>query len=422
MRRVRTVFLLTLFVLLLAILWLVGWPPAPLQAERVSQHAAAPGGVTEQDARSTATWDPEQIDAAARGLPRLYSLLVSRRGTPIFEGYYNGARADRPANIKSASKSVVSALVGIALDRGVIPDVHTPLSTYFPELAHDADPRKRQITIEHLLTMRSGLEGTSNRNYGGWVTSRNWVRHALARPMFATPGEEMEYSTGNTHLLSAILTKAAKKSTWQFANDVLGRPLGFAFAPWPRDPQGIYFGGNDMLMTARQMLAFGNVYLNRGRAGAAQLVSTAWVERSCEGRARNRRPDNPEVDAFRRSDPMRDRKYGYGWWISEIRGHETCFAWGYGGQYIFVLPDLDMVIVTTSAPDVSEERRGHRRILFDILDRLIVAPAGVADQPPIPLRPVAAPVTDTSRSRAALRGLVSAVGLPADFISTRNLS
>src|SRR5688572_27944313 len=118
------------------------------------------------------------------------------------------------------------------------------------------------MTVEDLLTMRSGMEGTSNRNYGAWELSSNWVQLALARPMFAAPGEEMEYSTGNTHLLSAIITRASGQSTWQFANEVLARPLGVSLPQWPRDPQDIYFGDNDMLMTPRQMLAFGELYLN----------------------------------------------------------------------------------------------------------------------------------------------------------------
>ena len=324
---------------------------------------------------TAAAWDPDGLNLAARQLPRLHSLLVSRRGELVFERYYNGARRDRPANIKSASKSVISALVGIAIDRGLIPDVTTPIITYFPELAQDADSRKREITVEHLLTMRPGLEGTSNRNYGAWVTSRNWVRHALGRPMFAAPGEQMEYSTGNTHLLSAILTKASGKSTWQFANETLARPLGFALAPWPRDPQGIYFGGNDMLLTPRQMIAFGELYLHRGRVGDHEIVPAEWVQRSCDGRARNRRPGGPGFGTEAGLDPLRDREYGYNWWVYKIRGYETCFAWGYGGQYIFVMPELALVMVTTSSPDVSEERRGHRRLLFDILDEFVVAPA-----------------------------------------------
>ena len=319
-------------------------------------------------------WNPDGLDAAARNLLRLHSLLISHRGELVFERYYNNARRDRPANIKSASKSVISALVGIAIDRGMIPNVATPIVTYFPELAQDPDARKRQITVEHLLTMRPGLEGTSNRNYGAWVNSRNWVRHALARPMFAMPGEEMEYSTGNTHLLSAILTKATGTSTWQFANDALARPLGFTLAQWPRDPQGIYFGGNDMLMTPRQMLAFGELYMDGGRASGEQVIRKEWVEKSCDGRPRTRRPGSPGFGGNGGFDPLRDREYGYAWWVYEIRGYDTCFAWGYGGQYIFVVPELDLVMVTTSSPDVSEERRGHRRLLFEILDEQVVAP------------------------------------------------
>ena len=309
----------------------------------------------------------EAVDEAARIWPRLHSLLVSLRGELLFERYYNGFGRDRPANIKSASKSVISALVGIAVDRQLIPDVRTPIVSYFPELASDQDARKREITVEHLLTMRPGLEGTSNRNYGAWVTSRNWVQHALARPMFAAPGAEMEYSTGNTHLLSAILTIAAGKTTWQLANEVLAKPLGFTLARWPRDPQGIYFGGNEML-------AFGELYLNEGRVTGQQVVSRRWVQQSCEGRARNRRPGNPARDPNGSVDPLRDRRYGYGWWVHELGDYETCFAWGYGGQYIFVLPELDLVLVTTSSPDVSGARRGHRRALFGILERLVVAP------------------------------------------------
>jgi CubicO group peptidase (beta-lactamase class C family) len=351
-----------------------GWTLAALAAAWLVAAAGRGGGAEPPAAGDRVlpapAWSPDTVDEAARALPRLHSLLVSRGGELIFERYYNGSRRDRPANIKSASKSVISALVGIAIDRGLIPGVETPILTYFLELAQDPDPRKRAITVEHLLTMRPGLEGTSNRNYGAWVTSRNWVRHALARPMFASPGEEMEYSTGNTHLLSAILTRATGKTTWHFANEALARPLGFTLAQWPRDPQGIYFGGNDMLMTPRQMLAFGELYLHKGRA----IVPTAWVEQSCEGRARTRRFGNPRFDLFRGFDPLGDRQYGYGWWVHEIRGYQTCFAWGYGGQYIFIVPELELVMVTTSSPDAGEERRGHRRLLFDVLDELVVAP------------------------------------------------
>ena len=296
---------------------------------------------------------------AAGELPRLRSLLVSHRGDVVVERYFNGARPASPANVKSVSKSLISALVGIAIERGMVSGPETPIRTYFPELTKDRDQRKQRITVEDLLTMRSGLESTSNRNYGAWVQSRDWVRFALARPLLAMPGTEMEYSTGNTHLLSAVLTKATGTSTWQFAQGALAQPLGFSLARWPRDPQGLYFGGNDMLLTPRQMLAFGELYLRRGSAGSRQVVPRAWIERSFIPRGVSRISGN---------------RYGYGWWMRELAGRQAYFAWGFGGQYIILVPTLDLVVVTTSASTVAEERRAHRRTLFELVEDLVVAP------------------------------------------------
>jgi CubicO group peptidase (beta-lactamase class C family) len=190
------------------------------------------------------------------------------------------------------------------------------------------------------------------------VSSRNWVRYALDRPMVSDPGTSMEYSTGTSHVLSAILTKATKKSTHQFATEVLARPLGISLARWTRDPQGIYFGGNEMSMTPRQMIAFGEMWRNGGRAKGRQVVPEDWVETSCRPRTRSRWDS--------------DREYGYGWWSQAFDGHRACFAWGFGGQYIFVFRDLELVIAVTSATDVSDERRGYRRRLFDLLETHIL--------------------------------------------------
>ena len=297
-------------------------------------------------------------------LPRLHSLLASWRGDVVLERYFNGARAARSANVKSVSKSIISALVGVSIDRGLLPGPDTPIRTYFPEIAKDRDDRKQRITIEDLLTMRSGLESTSNRNYGAWVQSRNWVQHALARPLFAMPGTEMEYSTGITHLLSGILTKATKTSTWQFAQDALAKPLGFSLARWPQDPQGIYFGGNDMLLTPRQMLAFGELYLRGGRTEQRQIVSEKWIGQSFVPRG---------------VSPISGNRYGYGWWMRDLAGHQAYFAWGFGGQYIILVPELELVVVTTSATTVAEDRRTHRRTLFELVEDLVIVPvAGAA--------------------------------------------
>jgi CubicO group peptidase (beta-lactamase class C family) len=335
----------------LAAIWLIVAAPAGVGTAATLEGSPQKGQTTAPLAEAS---------AAAADLDRIRSLLVSWRGALVVERYYNGARASTPANIKSAAKSVISALVGAAIDRNSIAGVRQPIADYFPSLnGSKVDPRKQTITIEDLLTMRSGLQSTSNRYYGAWVQSANWVQYALDRPLLAEPGTYMDYSTGSSHLLSAILTKATGKSTWQYAQEVLAKPLGFALAQWPRDPQGIYFGGNDMLMTPRQMLAFGELYLKKGAVGGHRIVPAAWVEESFVPRTRSR---------------WSDQTYGYGWWARELAGQDVRFAWGFGGQYIFVVPALDLAVVTTSSSTVDESRRSHRRTVFDIVEQLVIEP------------------------------------------------
>ena len=298
--------------------------------------------------------------APARELPRLRSLLVSVDGALVHEQYFGRTRATSLANIKSASKSIISALVGIAVAKRLIRDVTEPISPLFAaELGASADPRTRTITVEHLLTMRTGLESTSGRNYGAWVRSNNWVRYALRQPLIADPGTAMEYSTGNSHVLSALLTRVTKQSTWQFAQESLARPLGFTLARWPQDPQGVYFGGNEMLMTPRQMVAFGELYLNDGRVGDRQLFPDGWVKQTFVPRGRSRWGS--------------DREYGYSWWIRSLAGRPAYYAWGYGGQFVFVVPSARMVMVTTSDPNVSTERREHLEGIYALAESVLGA-------------------------------------------------
>jgi len=338
-----------------------------------AQRSAPPAAPAAPAARAADISAPPALLAAAvregEALPRLHSLLVSQRGTVLVERYFHGTRASRLANVKSVAKSVISALVGVAVARGLIPSVREPIGTYFAaELRTPGDAPKRAITVEDLLTMRSGLETTSNRNYGAWVRSPNWVRFVLAQPLQTPPGTAMDYSTGSTHLLSAILTKATRKTTLQFAQEALAAPLGFTLAPWTRDPQGIYFGGNDMAMTPRQMLAFGELYLRQGRAGETQVLPPQWIRDSWVPRGRSLRGDRD------------DREYGYGWWMRTLAGQRTYYAWGFGGQFIFVVPALELVVVTTSSTATDDERRTHRRTVNELVESLVIAP--LADAAP----------------------------------------
>jgi CubicO group peptidase (beta-lactamase class C family) len=170
----------------------------------------------------------------------------------------------------------------------------------------------------------------------------------------------MIYSTGNTHLLSAILTRVTGASTWDFANQHLARPMGFSLARWLRDPQGIYFGGNDMTMTPRQILAFGELYINGGRANGEQVVPESWIRDSLVARTASPREQG--------------RFYGYGWWIRPMGGHAVYYAWGYGGQFVFVVPTLDLVVVTTSDSDPGPERQQHLRRIYELVEYEVVGP------------------------------------------------
>jgi CubicO group peptidase (beta-lactamase class C family) len=304
----------------------------------------------------------EEAARAAAALPRLYSLLVSVDGDLRAEHYFNGAMPTRATNIKSASKSIVATLVGIAIDRGHLEGVTEPIARFFPEYLR-ASPDKAAITIEDLVTMRSGLETTSNRNYGRWVQSGNWVRHVLERPMVDRPGGRMIYSTGSTHLLSAILTRATGTSTAAFAQRVLGEPLGVSFGGWTRDPQGIYLGGNEMAMRPRDMLRVGDLYLNGGRHNGRQVVSEAWVRTSIEPRTVSR---------------FGDREYGYGWWIRELAGRPVFYAWGYGGQFIFIVPSVRTVVAVTSVSTPGSERREHLGSIYDLVEQHIIPVAAAA--------------------------------------------
>ncbi len=302
----------------------------------------------------------------AEGQSNLHNMIVARHGDVVLERHFRGPDPSRPANVKSVSKSLLSAVAGAAVRDGHLEGPEAPigplLGEYFPRDPEgegpEDDPRWR-ITVGHLLSMSSGLESTSFGNYGAWVASPHWVRSALARPMVFEPGTRMLYSTGNTHLVSALLTGATGRSTHAYAREVLAEPLGIQLPPWPRDAQGIYFGGNDMLISPRGLLRFGEMYRNGGRLDGQQVLPREWVEDSWEVRVRSRRDGNG---------------YGLGWWARDAGGYEVRFAWGYGGQFLFVVPELELTVVFTSDPWSRE--RGHNQVLHGLVDDYLV-PAAV---------------------------------------------
>lgn len=306
--------------------------------------------------------------ARADSLPRLRCLLIARHGQTLVE-HCRGHRPDGHANVKSVSKAVISALVGIAIGEGQLEGVDQRVTPILEEHIDGAiEPEKRRITLGHLLSMQSGLERTSGRNYGEWVNSPNWVADALRRPMVTEPGGRMRYSTGNYHLLSAILTEQTGRSTLAYARSRLGDPLGIRIPAWQRDPQGIYLGGNNMRLSPRAMLRFGELYRSRGRLDGRQIVPEDWVLESLTPRTRSR---------------WSGEEYGYGWFISHAGGHPMFYAWGYGGQFIFVVPELALTVAATSDPFGPRGGR-HLDAVHDLLDNGIVPAAEAGTDEPVP--------------------------------------
>lgn len=284
--------------------------------------------------------DAALLDPAIKGLlasPTAAGVLVVRNGKVIAERYANGSAADQANNIHSASKSMLSALVGIAIREGLIDSVDQKVADFLPSYLDDGDADKARITIAHLLTMSAGLAWEEDATEYAIEDEADWVGAILARPVVTEPGESFRYSTGLTHVLSAVLTSATGLSTCAFAHRYLFGPMGITAEHWGRDPQGIQSGGYNLYMTPREMAAFGQLYLQGGSWHGAQIVPADWVATSL-------RPQQVDDDVYR---------YGYLWWLRDLGGHDTAIAWGWGGQLIYVVADLDLVVVITS--DTSDD-------------------------------------------------------------------
>jgi CubicO group peptidase (beta-lactamase class C family) len=306
-------------------------------------------------------FDSALLDRAvedARKFDQIHSLTIARAGEIAFAEAFRGPPLDRPVNVKSVSKSFVAALTGAAIERGVIEGIDQRLADAAPALVPaNADPKVRDLTIAQFLTMQAGLKRTSGPNYGEWVKSRNWVAYALSQPFVAEPGERMLYSTGSYHVLGAILAKASGNSLLTLAREWIGDELDITIPPWARDPQGFYFGGNNMRLSPMAMLRFGEMHRQGGLSNGKQILRTDWIEKAWEPRTRS---------------PFSGDAYGYGWFISQAGGRKFVYARGYGGQMIYIVPELELTVVITSDPTRPARSHGYAGQLRNLLTEEIM--------------------------------------------------
>ncbi len=282
--------------------------------------------------------DPVALREAAEELgktKRALSALVIKDGAIVLEEYFNGSSRNDANNIHSASKSMMSMLIGIAIDKGYVKGVDQKLSEILPEYFSPEDSKwKKKLTVRHLLTMSSGMKWRDDPLAGTEYDiekTDHWVREILSLPMVRAPGKEYFYNTGLTHLMSAIISETTGQSTCEFAHENLFYPLGITVEHWGRDPQGYYSGGYNVYMTPREMAKFGLLALQGGRIPGGQLVSGSWIRESVKTHYR----------------PYDDYGYGYNWWIMRAGGHVIPFAWGWGGQMIYIIPKMRSVVVIT---------------------------------------------------------------------------
>ncbi|WP_249978237.1 serine hydrolase domain-containing protein [Vreelandella olivaria] len=278
----------------------------------------------------------QTLDQNVSELERVHAVVIAHDGHIVHELHQNGPGVAAATNIKSLSKTVLAAVTGAAIEAGVIESVDQPMSALLGQLPDNIDPQVDEITVAHLLAQQAGLERTSGSHYSAWVASNNWVVDALTRPFVDEPGGRMLYSTGTSHLLSAALTHASGETTHALAQRLLGEPLNIAIPPWLRDPQGIYFGGNDMRLSPRALVEIGELYRNDGLVDGKRILPEGWVEKSWTPRGRSQWTGDG---------------YGFGWFITTLANEPVYYGRGYGGQALYVIPAREMTVVITSNPN-----------------------------------------------------------------------
>lgn len=290
--------------------------------------------------------DPESISKLyrkAEQLPNLYSLLIIKNGYLVTEKYFSGQDVDTAKPTASVTKSYVSALIGIALRENVLSDIDQKMIEFFPEFAgRYSDPRKDQITLRHMLQMRSGYPWEERSPYLDTLfSSSNWLPFIVDFPLSSDPGTEFGYSNLTAHVLGIILARSSNSSLLSFGRTHLFEPLGVKVGHWPTDASGYCYGSGDISFTPRDMAKFGLLYLNGGNYKGTQLIPASWVADSL-------RSYSQDIYGNRLGTYLRQIEYGYLWWSAKAGHYEFDFAWGHGGNLIILVHDLDMVIVTTA--------------------------------------------------------------------------
>jgi CubicO group peptidase (beta-lactamase class C family) len=276
-----------------------------------------------------------------RGLD-LHHVMVIRNGVVVVGADYYPYSRDDLHIVNSVTKSFTSAVIGKLIDEGLIKSVEEPVISYFDDITiANPSPLKSKLLLKHLLTMTAGFEWTEDGNYGATYDSYTLMsrsphpyRYILDQPVLTEPGSEFYYNTGASHLLSSIVTQVMKKTEEHYALEKILKPIGIDHIFWRQDKDGINSGGSGLFVSVEDLARFGYLFLNQGKWDNAQILSEAWISESTQ-----KQVETPNGLAGRDG-------YGYQWWQNSFGGYS---ARGYAGQYLFVMPEENMVVVFMSS-------------------------------------------------------------------------
>lgn len=299
-----------------------------------------PGQEWERTTPEKQGMDSASLNGLADKIPTTADIVIVRNGYIVYEyhnheGYEWGV--DGLAGTFSVTKSFTSALIGLAIDDGYIDSVEQAVTEFFPEWA-EVNPGWDSVTIEHLLTMTGGYDWPESTtwNYSTLPMreTENWVDFVIVREFIEEPGVNFNYSTGGSQLLTAIIRKVTGKDVIDYARERLFDPIGIGEIVWDTDPQGIQAGGRGIWLSPADLARFGLLFLNNGNWDGEQILSQEYVHTSTQ----------PRINGWSYAG-----KYAYHWWTSSANvggtTYEYYFAMGFGGQFLFVVPDLDLVAV-----------------------------------------------------------------------------
>jgi CubicO group peptidase (beta-lactamase class C family) len=341
--------------------------PRPVFAQQATPVPVWPESAWRVASPADLGMDPATLDQvtlrAPSEVPAISVLMAVRGGRIGYEQYFGGHRPETPINIRSVTKSVTGFLAAIAAEDGLLDSLDQTIGETIPgRIPAGADPAIRNVTIRQLMLMASGIEWPHPGDWQALMASDDWVKTYLSQPVTGIPGQTYVYSTAGSHLLGVMVAEAAGMPLEEFAKTRLFDPLGIEPGRWDRSPQGEVNGGSGLALTARDQARFGLLSLREGRWNDEQIVPAEFVREATSWLIQGDSTGGWEG-------------YGYQWWITATwSGLPAYFGLGYGGQHVFVVPALDLVVIAGIFKRVTPEELKSPRGLIETICASVVAP------------------------------------------------